>query len=225
MDLNNKLNIKIDHREHGSQIDSILINKYNFVVEKMMLPTGDYIINDTIVVERKTVCDFIQSIIDGRLFKQAQRMRQIFDIALFIVEGEGLDNCGINIHPNAVKGAMVSIALQWRMPILFARNIAETALLLWLVTTQHNKIQSEISCRYGYRPKTYHKRQLYILQGLPQVGPKLADKLLNYFGSVEKVFTATKEELMEVNNVGKKKAEKIRMLVREERSKYESKEN
>lgn len=215
----------MDFREVNSKIDAILQSRYGIGVEKQMLPVGDYIIGDEIVVERKTVYDFAQSIIDGRLFKQAQKMEQFFDTALFIIEGENLYDCGIDIHPHAIKGAIVSIGIKWRMPILFTKDTEETASLLWLITTQHSEIKKGLSYRYGYRPKTYRKRELYILQGLPHVGPKLANKLLNYFGSVERVFAATEKELIKVDNLGTKKAEKIRMLVREERAKYEVRKN
>ncbi|MEW6557561.1 MAG: ERCC4 domain-containing protein [Elusimicrobiota bacterium] len=214
------IEIKIDLRENKSKICDILANKYSIQIDKVMLPVGDYIIGNEIVVERKTAVDFVQSIIDGRLFQQAQKIGQLFDRALFIIEGENLYNTGIDIHPHAISGAIVSIAVKWCIPILFTKDTEETALLLWLIATQHHEIKKELTYRHGYRPKTYRKRQLYILQGLPNVGPKLANNLLNYFGSVEKVFTATKEELTKVDNLGKKKAEKICMLLREERTKY-----
>jgi Fanconi anemia group M protein len=214
--------IKMDLREDDSQIGDILMKKYNIPVEKVMLPTGDYVIDDEIVVERKTSRDFVQSIIDGRLFKQSQKMNKFFDLALFIIEEENLYTCGIDIHPHAVKGALVSVAIRWRIPILFTKDREETASLLWLIATQQHEVKKELTFRHGYRPKTYRKRQLYILQGLPQVGPKLSDRLLNHFGSVEKVFTAKEEELVKVNNLGKKKAEKIRMLLREKRAKYKN---
>jgi len=214
--------IKMDWRENNSGIDMILTNKYCILIEKAMLPAGDYVIGDEIVVERKTTIDFAQSIIDGRLFHQAKKMNEFFDSVLFIVEGNNLYNPGIKIHPNAIKGALASIALRWHTPVLFSNDIEESALILWLITNQHYEIKQELTCRHGYRPKTYRRRQLYILQGLPQVGPKLANKLLDYFGSVEKVFTAAEEELVKVDNLGRKKAQKIRMLIREQRTKYES---
>ncbi|MBU4312723.1 MAG: hypothetical protein KJ706_08405 [Candidatus Omnitrophica bacterium] len=70
------------------------------------LKVGDYIINDEIVIERKTTQDFAQSIIDGRLFKQAKNMKKTYDLCLFIIEGTNLCNTSIDIHPHAVKGAL-----------------------------------------------------------------------------------------------------------------------
>ena len=83
------------------------------------LKTGDYIINNEIVVERKTFLDFVRSVIDGRIFRQAANIKRFFDSAFFIVEGKNLYNTGIDIHPHAVKGALVSIALRWQIPVFF----------------------------------------------------------------------------------------------------------
>ncbi|MDI6751929.1 MAG: helix-hairpin-helix domain-containing protein [bacterium] len=67
--------------------------------------------------------------------------------------------------------------------------------------------------RPGRRPKRWTARQIYILQGLPGIGPKLATNLLDHFGSIEKIFTAPCEELIKVSGMGRKKAEGIRKIV------------
>jgi ERCC4-type nuclease len=77
--------------------------------------------------------------------------------------------------------------------------------------------------RHGYRPKNKGKRQLFILQGLPGVGPERADRLLDTFGSVEAVISAGSDELQAVDGIGKKVADKIRWAVSEEMKPYFSK--
>lgn len=179
-----------------------------------MLKTGDYLIDKKIVIERKTAMDFAQSIIDGRLFKQAAMMRKLFERPLMIVEGGiGTLPDTINIHSNAVKGALISLALAWQITVLFCKDTHETASLLWLIGTQETKSAVELSYRPGRRPKHLHKRQLYILQGLPGVGPKAAIRLLDHFKSVEAVMTASAEKLMGIPGLGRKKAKKIREVL------------
>ena len=97
--------IKMDYREHGSEIGEILSRKYGVAVASTSLKAGDYVLRDEIVVERKTTLDFVQSIIDGRLFKQAAQMRQCFEQALVLIEGGDLFDTAVAIHPHAVKGA------------------------------------------------------------------------------------------------------------------------
>ena len=67
--------------------------------------------------------------------------------------------------------------------------------------------------RGGYRPKRLKSRQLYILQGLPQVGPMRAKRLLKHFKSVSKVMNASVSELLEVDGIGKTSAQKIREVL------------
>jgi ERCC4-type nuclease len=54
------------------------------------------------------------------------------------------------------------------------------------------------------------KKRLYLLQGLPMAGANIANKLLERFGSIEKVIFASVDELMEVDGIGKGKALEIR---------------
>lgn len=158
------LSITMDYREDISGIKKILAQEYGVIVTTRQLDVGDYIINDEIAVERKTTLDFIQSLIDGRLFKQAQQMKQSFESCALIVEGQNLYDGHIDIHPHAIKGALISIAFAWRIPVLFSNNTQDSALLLWLLGTQNIKMCSELSLRPGRRPKRIRKRQLYILQ-------------------------------------------------------------
>ena len=65
----------------------------------------------------------------------------------------------------------------------------------------------------GRKPKRIQTRRLHILQGLPGIGPKIAKKMLEHFGSIETVITASEEALANVEGIGKKKAVKIREIV------------
>ncbi len=205
--------IKVDAREDSSRIGEILAREYGVNAVRETLRVGDYVINGEIVVERKTTVDFVRSIIDGRLFKQVAGMKRFFDFVFFIIEGKELYNTGINIHPHAIKGALVSLALAWQAQVFFTESAKETALFLSLIDRQKALVPNEYIKRPGRRPKRQRKRQLYILQSLPAIGPKLAIELLNYFGSVEAVFTAEVDKLTEISGLGKITAEKIKKVV------------
>jgi DNA excision repair protein ERCC-4 len=212
--LNNKpFTIRVDFREDNARIGEILAQEYGINVLRQSLKAGDYILDDAIIVERKTAADFVQSIIDGRLFKQAIRLKQALGYPIFIIEGGNLYENAIDIHPHAVKGALISLCLAWQIPVVFSDNEKDTALLLWLMLTQDSKFYNELSYRPGRRPKRLHKRQLYISQGLPNIGPRLAHQLLNHFGSVENVITASGEKLMQVPGLGKIRSKKIKEVL------------
>ena len=64
--------------------------------------------------------------------------------------------------------------------------------------------------RPGYRPAGWRRRALYILQGLPWIGPRRARALLERFGSVEAIVTADVSALAEVAGIGEGVARSIR---------------
>jgi len=75
--------------------------------------------------------------------------------------------------------------------------------------------------RGSCRPKRLRNRQLFILQGLPGVGARVALKLLLHFKSVAGVFSAGIEELMKVDGVGNVRARQIREVLEMEVNKAE----
>ena len=207
------LAVKVDFREDAAGIGEILERNYKAAIERQALSCGDYVINGSIVVERKTSADFALSIIDGRLFQQAVRMKRTFDAPVFIIEGENLDSIPFDVHPHALRGALVSLALDWQIPSILSASKEETALFLWLMGSQNVSSNSQYLRRFGRRPKRFRNRQLYILQGLPGVGPKLAHNLLDCFGSIEKIVLASAQSLTQVPLMGIKKVAKIRKIL------------
>jgi ERCC4-type nuclease len=68
--------IAIDDRERNSRVKAALERSENVRITIKRLPLGDYQVNDTLVVERKTLADFALSVRDGRLFPQVSRLAQ-----------------------------------------------------------------------------------------------------------------------------------------------------
>lgn len=209
-----EMTIKIDFREDASDIGNILFEQYHLNVTRTHLQTGDIIINDRIAVERKTGKDFVQSLMDGRLFRQALHMKKAYQNCLFLIEEKNLLIPLGNCQPNTVQGALVSLSVAWQIPILFSENAAGSASIIWLITKQSAPLRGLISMRPGRRPKPIYKKQLYFLQGLPGIGITLADRLLNHFKSIERIMQASAPDLAEINGLGRKKAEGIKMFIR-----------
>ncbi len=116
--------IYADNRERNKIID--ILRKEIDVIEKQ-LPVGDYLIDENICIERKTCSDFLQSLIDGRLFSQLKDLKDNFVNPIIIIEGETLFMKERKIHPNAIRGALASIAIDYGMPIIWTYNQLETA--------------------------------------------------------------------------------------------------
>jgi len=201
------MHIIADDREQSSGIIQLL-KKNGVDVEVRRLKWCDYIINHEISIERKTGRDFLISIIDGRLFRQASQLKRHCPRPVFLVEGNPFQ-VDIDFNPNAIRGAILSLQVIWYMPVLFSRSKKDTCEMLRMMGEQEMDRNNLVTIRHGYRPKKMITRQLYILQGLPNVGPLLAKKLLSHFGSVRKVMKANKHSLSEVDGIGEKKADLI----------------
>ncbi|OHB98261.1 MAG: hypothetical protein A2Z58_01565 [Planctomycetes bacterium RIFCSPHIGHO2_12_42_15] len=204
--------IEIDYRERGGGILEIL-RKSNITVEEKKLFIGDYLINKHIAVERKTTRDFVISIIDGRLFSQASRLKRYAEVQLMIIEGTDLFYTGYEINPQAIKGAIVSLSVSWQIPLIFSKSPEGTAEILVMAGIQDVKYRDEILKRAGRRPRRLLTRKLFLLQGLPGIGPKIAKRMLEHFGSVEKIIAASEHEISCVEGIGRKKASMIREVV------------
>ena len=83
-----------------------------------------------------------------------------------------------DVHPHALKGAIVSLAVMWRLPVLHARDPEDALRILQLLAHQARNSDPRILQRYDRKPKRLASRKLYMLQGLPGVGPAFANRLL-----------------------------------------------
>jgi DNA excision repair protein ERCC-4 len=207
----NNLKITVDYREKSSGLNDLLKNCGAFI-KIAKLSYGDYIISDKITVERKTADDFLLSIIDGRLFNQLSNLKKFCSHPILLIEGNPYKT-SYNFDRMAIQGALVSTQVIWYVPVIFSRTKEDTRDILLMIGRQVGTCIDVAPLRGGYRPKRLKSKQLYILQGLPKVGPKLAKRLLRHFKSVSKVMSAPVQSLAEVDGIGKISAEKIREVL------------
>jgi ERCC4-related helicase/ERCC4-type nuclease len=207
---NEKVIIFADYREKDSGVIKELIEQgVNMRLE--MLESADYILSEDVGVELKRVPDFVNSLIDGRLLAQLKVLKESFPKPIVIVEGTEDIYSVRNVHPNAIRGLMSTIAVSYSIPILFSRNPKETASYLAIIA-RHEQIDAnkDVFMHSSKKPMTQKELQEYIVSALPGVGATLARPLLKRFGSVGGVVNAKEEELREVEMIGEKKAKKIR---------------
>lgn len=190
-----KSTIIIDNREKNSLVPSELA-KLNFNIKFEQLPLGDYILNNT-MIERKTLSDLQSSIINKRIFSQLKDLQQTNSI--LIIEGNKANNDKI-IHPNALKGFLLSLSTDYKIPFIFSDNEKETALYISLLAKK--PINKEISLRQSRSSLSTEEQKQFILEGFPGIGPTTAKKLLKEFKSLKNIFNAKEEDLEKV--LGKK---------------------
>jgi DNA excision repair protein ERCC-4 len=212
--------IVVDDRERKSGVMAVLQAFPDLTIRIERLPVGDYRIDDRALIERKTVADFAQSLMDGRLFRQAQRLMCQPLPAVLLLEGRASDLKDIGVRREALQGALVTLTLLFRMPILRSIDAAETATLIEYASQQLDRETQGLPYSRGRRPRGRRRQQLRLLQGLPGIGPDRAVRLLEHFVSVEKVVGATTEELEAVEGIGPKTAQAIRQLLSEKPPAY-----
>jgi ERCC4-type nuclease len=205
--------IVADHSESRSMLLDALRRSAVFDVRMGHLATGDYLIEDEALVERKSTGDLAASLVDGRLFPQVARLAHSGYRALLLIEGPPPASIP-DVNPHSIEGALVSIAAMWRLPVLHALDSEQSLRMLGFLAEQVRGCQRESGLRrFDRKPKRLASRRLFLLQGLPGVGPALARRLLDRFGSIEAAFTADACALCDVSGIGAKKAARIRELV------------
>lgn len=213
--VNAPIRIVADDRETAGGVIAELRGREEVALEVRRLPVGDFIIEARFAVERKTLADFAQSVIDARLFKQAAALAQGTQRGVLILEGSASDAAGLGISRESLQGALITVSVFYGLAVIRARDAAETARLLVYLGRQAQRFARGAFPRHGSRPKGRRARQLFVLQGLPGVGPERAARLLDRFGSVQAVAAASGPELAAVDGIGDTTAERIRWALEE----------
>ncbi len=194
--------------------------------ELVNLPVGDFLICEQgVLVERKSGCDFLNSIKSNRLWDQMRRVLadevmgcNIRRRALLLhgsIEDE-LELSGFGW--NHVMGALMEIQFKYRIPVFYAED--EEALReffrILIRREKEGKNEGEIEKKWSRIPPkrvmSDEEWKIYILSSLPMVGEKLAKSMLKHFGSIEKIARANIIELKKVEGIGDKKAREIYRL-------------
>jgi len=196
-----KPKIIADYREKNSLVPSELIS-LGCEVEFRELKVADFIVRN-VAIERKTISDFISSMINKRLIRQLEEIQQ-YEKKLLVIEGideqELYSEEHINgVNPNSIRGFLLTILLRYNIPVLFTKNAEDTAKFIYLIA---NKKEHELSL--NAKKKTLNKKEQmqYILEGFPGIGPKTAKKLLKEFKSIKAIFNTDIEKLNKL--IGKK---------------------
>jgi Fanconi anemia group M protein len=203
--------VYVDHREAKSGVAREL-HRLGVKVITTSLSVADYQVGNEVAVERKSTRDFVSSVIDKRLHKQAKDLVESFQRPVIILEGDDLYSGGL--HPNAIRGALASLAVDFGLPIIPTRSPEDTAAMIQrLAIREMEKGPRNIQTRTERKPLTMEEQQLFIVESLPQVGPVTARKLLEEFSSVEGVMRADLKDLQKLEGIGKKIAQNIREVL------------
>lgn len=186
------------------------IASYNCVVKRKKLTIGDYLCSSRVCIERKQHSDFINSIINGRLFEQAKAMKEEFEIPVLIIEGSS----DREINENALKAAIATLLVNFGLRTVYTRNIIDTArTIYWIAKKEQEENKFKVLFKSRKKSKILCRLQEEIVASLPGINRVLAKRLLNHFKSVENVFKASEIQLQRVYGIGKKLSRRIKIIL------------
>ncbi len=202
------ITVIVDQREYRSNVvKNLAIKGVN--IQPQHLDVGDYILSTRIGIERKNTEDFLSSLIDGKLFRQIQRLRNNYSRPILILEGENLFTHR-NVNHNAIFGSLASISVDYGIPIMTTKDEKETANLISILAKREQKEEKkEVAIRGEKISMSLNERQQFLVEGLPNISATLAKRLLLHFGNIRDIMNATENELQEVNGIGKNIASDI----------------
>ncbi|MFQ6134398.1 MAG: ERCC4 domain-containing protein, partial [Nitrososphaerales archaeon] len=201
--------VYVDTRESLLLVEGL--KKLGCRVDVKALPVGDFVASSDIVIERKTVEDFVKSVIDGRLFRQLAAMREAYQRPVLIVEGERSRAVGIGAA--SLFGALASVVSDFQISIFMSSGEDETSQIIFHIA-QREQIEKkkEVRIRSGRKPTSLADTQKFVVAGLPGVSNVLAERLLKELKTVVNIFNADEGELKRIEGVGGKLAGRIREI-------------
>jgi ERCC4-type nuclease len=205
-----KIKISADYRE--KELIYFLKNYTDVELTEFPLEVGDFIVSDRTVIERKTYQDFVASLFDGRLFDQAGRMKDSFSIVIIIIEGLSNER----IDDNIIKAAIASLVLKFNISIISTKDKLATARMIYhLARKEQVETKRSISYKFAKVPTKMPRIQEQILSSIPGINSTISKRLLENFGSIEKVLTASEEDLKRAKGIGDMLSAKIKKILTE----------
>jgi DNA excision repair protein ERCC-4 len=186
-----KVTVYVDNRELRSSVSEYL-KEFKVNVVQKQLTVADYVASDRVAIERKSVKELANSIYSNRLFDECYRLKEAYEIPILVIEGYlPLVFKLRNVNESSIWGAITSVAVELRVPIVPTPDTRHTAKFIErLAYSEQIKIKRPIVIRPKEKVLTLAQQQQYLICGLPNIGSTLAENILEQAGTP---FNALKE--------------------------------
>ena len=188
------------------------LKQLGFSTETKELEGADIVISKRVAVAFRTVSEFIEGISDGSMLSFLAKLKHAYLHPILIVQGRA-EGEGIQAGNAAVYDALSALLSEYHMPVLSTADASETASAIRALYRQEEAKDSK-SGKGMQTTLDVPSRQLFLVQGLPNVSATLAQRLLEKFGSVKGIADADVDELMKVDGIGRVIAEGIHTVLR-----------
>lgn len=206
------MRIRIDNRENN-RIDKAKTYYAGHDTTVEQLPVGDYIFEDKVVFEFKTMRDFIGSVRDKRVFQQAERQSEAYPYHFVIIQGTSKDqssalNYFYHIHkPFNLRQLTGAIArLNTYTTVIRVGTLNEAFLMMEKQSTKC--LDNESVKKYSLNTENMAYNLLCSIQG---VGRHTARSITDELGlkTLQELLNVKQDDLLSVNGVGEKTSQLI----------------
>lgn len=200
-----KITVFVDNRENNDLLKELFdFDELHLDVRKLEI--GDIVIDDYIAIERKSKQDFVNSIIDKRLFPQLLELAKNYRRPLLIIEG--LENIFSirNVNPNVIRATLSAISIDLRMPIIFTDSMNETANMILTIAKRTRKDSKEVSLARDKQAFSEYQELEKFVSSIPRINVVSAKSLLKHFGSIKNLVNSDEKTLMSCEGIGKNRA-------------------
>jgi Fanconi anemia group M protein len=207
--------VLVDSREYSNypRIASRLQELCDIVVEE--LEAGDYYFpQGEVIVERKEIKDLANSVREGRLWTQLEKLKNCNAKPILLIEGSPalLVEKGRGWSRESVAGILLSCCLDWGIPMVYSPSYLWTSIYLTGIALRQ-KGKEIHPLRVKEKAETMEEKARRVLEGIEGIGPVHATNLLKSLGSVRAVCNSPIEVLMQAEGIGEKRAKTIYEVV------------
>jgi ERCC4-type nuclease len=205
--------IYVDNREKPTIIENGKKVFPDLIVKQLKI--GD-VESEEIVIERKEVADFLSSISDGRLQKQALQM-QPFPHRYIIIEGDfdqlrSKSRRYRRYSNKTIFGMIASLEMKYNVSVLRVNNNQQFWLLVnRLLYKKDDTKVVEYSKTYKPKIKAENKKDVYLsmICCIPGISEGKGKLITDNF-KLKELFTLEIDDLIKVKGIGKGLASKIK---------------
>lgn len=203
-----RIQVYVDQRENTTLIKEMYKLDEIKVIGKQ-LEIGDIVIDENIAIERKAKKDFVDSILDKRLFPQLIDLARNYRRPILIVEGEENIFSVRNVKPNVIRASLSAIAVDLRIPILFTDSMEETAQMVLTIAKRTRREKKDVSLATDKKSHSENEEMEKVVSTIPRINVVTAKGLLTKFGTLKELVNCSEKDLLEIDGVGKLRAKSL----------------
>lgn len=188
-------------------------NKYVESYSVEMLEIGDFIVDKNVIVEHKSIGDFIESMKSGHLEDQLERMYMGYDYVYILISGNMEDFDGLywsGTPDKAVKGFIASLSMRWDVTPLFCSNISN---VFYETVTLGRKAKEPME-RTPTGPSVSLKDDMSSVEEalmlIDGISTTLAERVDPHFDTIGEICRSEADDLTKIDGIGPQTAQNIK---------------